>query len=91
MCSDTPAAVRRYIRERGLLPQFLYLLGTPAQLRATWAHWSVSAVSRSRELVDHVAYTALVDTAGRQRVLYDSQIKARQVLHDLRLLMRSRA
>lgn len=88
---DTPAAVRRYIRERGLLPQFLYLLGAPAQLRATWAHWSVSAVSQSRELVDHVAYTALVDTAGRQRVLYDSQVKARQVLHDLRLLMRPRA
>jgi protein SCO1/2 len=88
---DTRAAVRRYIRERGLLPEFVYLLGTPAQLRTTWARWSVSAVSRSPELVDHVAYTALVDTAGRQRVLYDSQVKARQVLHDIRLLMRSRA
>ena len=88
---DTPAAVRRYIRERGLLPEFLYLIGTPAQLRPTWAHWSVSAVSRSPDLVDHVAYTALVDPTGRQRVLYDSQVKARQVLHDIRLLMRSRA
>jgi protein SCO1/2 len=88
---DTRAAVRRYIRERGLLPEFRYLLGTPAQLRTTWAHWSVSAVSQSPALVDHVAYTALVDTAGRQRVLYDSQVKARQVLHDIRLLMRSRA
>jgi len=88
---DTPAAVRRYIKERGLLPQFLYLLGTPAQLRQTWAQWDVQAVSRSPDLVDHVAYTALIDTTGRQRVLYDSQVKAQQVLHDIRLLMHSRA
>jgi protein SCO1 len=88
---DTPASVRRFSRQRGLLPQFLYLVGKPAQLRRTWQAWNVQAVSRSPDLVDHVAYTALVDPQGRQRVLYDSQVKAQQVLHDLRLLMRARA
>ena len=39
---DTPAAVRRYIRERGLLPQFRYLIGTP---RATAA--DVGALERA--------------------------------------------
>ena len=48
------------------------------------------AVQRNPELVDHVAYTALIDRTGKQRVLYDSQVKARQVLHDLRVLMRTR-
>ena len=48
------------------------------------------AVQRKPELVDHVAYTALIDRTGRQRVLYDSQVKARQVLHDLRVLMATR-
>ena len=38
-------------------------------------------------MVDHVAYTALVDPAGKQRVLYDSKVTAAQVLHDLRKLM----
>jgi protein SCO1/2 len=86
---DTPAAVRHYIAQRGLLPQFHYLIGTRAQLRAVWAAWHVLAVGSGPELVDHVAYTALVDRSGRQRVLYGSDVKARQVVHDLRLLMKS--
>jgi protein SCO1/2 len=88
---DTAAAVRAYIQARGLLPQFRYLIGSPQALRSTWAQWNVSSVASSPDLVDHVAYTALVDPMGRQRVLYDSRVKAQQVLHDLRLLMRSRA
>ena len=45
------------------------------------------AVRQSPDLVDHVAYTALVDPAGKQRVLYDSKVTAAQVLHDVRKLM----
>lgn len=87
---DTAAAVRRYSAQRGLLPEFRYLIGSRAALRTTWAAWHVLAVHRNPELVDHVAYTALIDRTGKQRVLYDSQVKARQVLHDLRVLMRTR-
>ena len=87
---DTAAAVRRYEAQRGLLPEFRYLIGSRAALRRTWAAWHVLAVQRNPELVDHVAYTTLVDRAGKQRVLYDSQVKAGQVLHDLRVLMRTR-
>ncbi len=88
---DTAAAVRRYTTERGLLPEFRYLIGSRAELRRTWAAWHVLAVQRKPALVDHVAYTALVDRTGRQRVLYGSQVKARQVVHDLRVLMGTRA
>lgn len=84
---DTRAAVRRYIAERHLVTQFRYLLGTPAELRKVWAAWHVLAVRSGPDVVDHVAYTALIDPAGRERVLYDSSVKYRQVLHDLRLLM----
>ena len=87
---DTAAAVRRYAAQRGLLPEFRYLIGTRPALRKTWAAWHVLSVQRSPELVDHVAYTALIDRRGRQRVLYGAQVKARQVLHDLRVLMRTR-
>jgi len=87
---DTAAAVRRYAAQRELLPEFRYLIGSRAALRKTWAAWHVLAVQRNPELVDHVAYTALIDRTGKQRVLYDSQVKARQVLHDLRVLMRTR-
>jgi protein SCO1/2 len=87
---DTAAAVRRYSRQRGLLPEFRFLIGSRPDLRKTWAAWHVLAVQRNPELVDHVSYTALVDRTGKQRVLYNSQVKARQVLHDLRVLMGTR-
>jgi protein SCO1/2 len=86
---DTPKAVRAYIRQRGLLPQFRYLLGTPKQLRDVWARYNVTAVARSPEVVDHVAYVVLIDREGRRRVIYDTQVRARQVAHDLRVLMKN--
>ena len=86
---DTPRAVKRYIAQRGLLPQFRYLVGSKAQLTPIWAAWHVLAVNQKPAVVDHVAYTVLVDPRGRMRLLYDAQVKARQVLHDLRLLTAS--
>jgi protein SCO1/2 len=84
---DTRATVRKYIAGKSLLPQFRYLIGTKAELTNTWAAWHVLSVRESPDLVDHVAYTALVDPTGKQRVLYDSKVTSAQVLHDLRKLM----
>jgi protein SCO1/2 len=84
---DTAAAVQAYERRMHLVPQFRYLIGTRSELRRVWKAWHVLAVSTKPDLVDHVAYTALVDTTGKERVLYDSSVKARQVLHDLRILL----
>jgi protein SCO1/2 len=86
---DTRAAVRAYEKRLRLVPEFRYLIGTRADLRRVWAAWHVLTVRNKPDLVDHVAYTALVDRTGKMRVLYDSRVRARQVLHDLRRLMRS--
>jgi protein SCO1/2 len=83
---DTAASVRAYEKRMHLEPGFHFLIGTRAQLRPVWAAWHVLAVDRSPDLVDHTGYTALVDPTGRQRLLYDAQVTAQQVLHDLRLL-----
>ena len=84
---DTAAAVRAYAKQKHLLPQFRYLIGTRPQLRRVWAAWHVLAVLRKADVVDHVAYTALIDRSGKERVLYDSNVHAAQVVHDLRRLM----
>ena len=84
---DTAVAVRKYRKRLQLVPQFQYLIGTRPQLRKVWAAWSVLSVKDGPDLVDHVAYTALVDRSGKERVLYGAQVQARQVIHDLRLLM----
>jgi protein SCO1/2 len=85
---DTPTAVRAYEKRLHLEPEFRYLIGTRAELRRVWAAWHVLSVRSKPGVVDHVAYTALVDRTGKMRVLYDSRVHARQVLHDLRRLMR---
>lgn len=84
---DTPKTVEAYAREKHLFPQFEYLIGTRAELRRVWKAWHVLAVEAKPDLVDHVAYTALIDTQGKERVLYDSSVHATQVVHDLRVLM----
>jgi len=85
---DTAKAVDEYVRARHLLPEFRYLIGTPAELHEVWAKYNVAAVRRNPELVDHVAYTVLIDPQGKRRVIYDSGVKAPQVVHDLHVLMR---
>ena len=84
-------AVRAYAQRMHLLPQFHYLIGTRAELRRVWAAWNVLSVQESAGLVDHLAYTALVDPTGKERVLYGAQVHAKDVLHDLRILMHSSA
>ena len=88
LAGDTAAAVRAYAKRMHLEPQFRYLIGTRSELRPVWAGWHVLSVQRKAGLVDHIAYTMLIDRAGKERVLYDSQVRARQVVHDLRRMMR---
>ncbi len=84
---DTATAVQAYAKRMHLLPQFRYLIGTKPQLRRVWSAWHVLAVLGKADVVDHVAYTALIDRTGKERVLYDSKVRAGQVVHDLRRLM----
>ena len=41
------------------------------------------------ELVDHTAYTMLVDRSGEGRVIYDASVKAKDVVHDVDELLSS--
>lgn len=83
---DTPTAVRAYVRRKHLVPRFHYLIGSRAELQPVWARYHVAAVANGADLVDHVAYTVLVDPHGKERLIYDAQVKAAEVVHDLRVL-----
>jgi protein SCO1/2 len=84
---DTPKSVRRYAKQHHLLPEFHFLIGSPAELMAVWKDYGVAAVARDPELVDHTAYTMLVDRSGEGRVIYDAKVKPKDVVHDVRLLL----
>ena len=87
---DTPRAVRRFVREHQLLPEFRYLRGTAAQLAPVWHAYNVTSVRRKAGDVDHTLYTVLIDRRGRGRVLYDATVLPRELVHDLRLIMSGR-
>jgi protein SCO1 len=86
---DTPKSVGAFAKTHHLPPQFHYLTGSRAELTKIWKAYDVAAVARDPELVDHTAYTMLADQSGQGRVIYDSQVKAADVAHDVRLLMSS--
>jgi protein SCO1 len=83
---DTPRAVRAYVKRMHLDPRFHYLIGSRRELEPAWAAWHVTAQDKSVGVVNHIVYTALVDPRGRERLIYDAQVTAHQVLHDLRVL-----
>ncbi len=84
---DTPKSVRAFAKAHHLPPQFHYLTGSRAKLTKIWKAYDVAAVARDPELVDHTAYTMLADHSGQGRAIYDSQVKAADVAHDVRLLL----
>ena len=86
---DTPKSVDEYAKAHHLLPEFRYLLGSRDELTKVWRAYDVAAVASDPELVDHTAYTMLVDRSGEGRVIYDSSVKARDVVHDVDELLLS--
>lgn len=83
---DTPASVRRFVREHRLLPQFRYLTGPRRVLARVWHAYYVAPQPVGRGVSLHSAYELLIDRSGRPRLSYDARVRASAVIHDLRLL-----
>jgi protein SCO1 len=86
---DTPAAVRAFLRRHRLQPRFRYLTGTHAQLAPVWAKYHIASTGGPHDTVSHSSFEILVDPRGRERLIYDAQFKAADLLHDLPLLERA--
>ncbi len=76
--------MRGYVKVHRLAPQFRYLIGSEQRADQVWQKYEVQAVARDPELIDHTAYTLLIDRAGRGIVLYPSDFRAEEILTDLR-------
>lgn len=83
---DTHAAVERFIAKHRLPAAFSYVAGSRAQLAPVWKKYNIAAQPGPNGVVSHSSYTVLIDPTGRERVLYDSQITAAAVLHDVKTL-----
>jgi protein SCO1/2 len=84
--NDTPAAVRKFVAEHRLLPEFRYLTGTAAELGPVWQAYNVLVEPRGGiEQLAHGSFTLLVDANGEPVAYYDPQASAADYAHDLRV------
>lgn len=80
---DTPAAVRGFLRVHRLPPRFRYLTGTRAELAPVWKKFHVAALPGPSGTITHNTFELLVDPSGRERLFYDSTLRAADIEHDL--------
>lgn len=69
---DRVSDVAHYSREHGLmnLPNWYFMTGSPAQLRAVWRRYDVSVtVNKSNGEIEHEAPMLFIDRDGRERWL----------------------
>ncbi len=67
------ADVLAYSRAHGLVNQWDFLTGSPAQLKATWGLYHI-AVQIQQGQIDHTPALFVIDQQGRERMLYLTQM-----------------
>ena len=86
---DTPALVRQFSREHGLLGRWHYLSGSRASLTPVWHSYAVYVAPRHAPAIlrdNHTSAVFLIDSRGRERVLMAGNPSAADLTRDLRLL-----
>jgi protein SCO1/2 len=89
---DTPKAVRSYLRVRGVLHRFQYLVGTRKQLAPVWAKYHIVSEPdpKLKRLVGHTGIVIGIDAGGLVRAYYPSTpLKPAWMVHDVPLLAKS--
>jgi protein SCO1 len=85
---DTPATVRRFLRQHAMTGRMEYLLGSSRQLERVWKAWGIVAKrdKKTAEFVEHSALIYGIGASGRLLTLYPSNFKPASVVHDVPLL-----
>jgi protein SCO1/2 len=85
---DTPASVKRFLRQHQMTGKMKYLIGSSAQLQPIWRAWGIK-VARSKqtpELVEHAAPIYGIGASGKVLTLYPANYKPAWLVHDVPLL-----
>jgi protein SCO1/2 len=81
---DTPNAVRTFLSMHHAGPRFRFVIGSSAALARVWKSYHVASQPGSKGTVEHSTFEILIDPSGRERVYFDSQVKAREVVSTLK-------
>jgi protein SCO1 len=87
--ADTPARVKHFLAQVSLTGRARWLTGSLAQLRAVWGAYGITPPSAGRGVFANSASVFLLDSAGRERVLFQSeQLTPEGLAHDIDTLAR---
>jgi protein SCO1/2 len=89
---DTPAGVKRFLKQRLLTGKVRWLLGTRAQLRPVWLEYNilVKSLPQTPAIIEHASLIYGIDARGRIRVGYPaSPLKTAWIEHDAPILARA--
>jgi len=82
--ADTPAHVAKFLEQVSLSGRVLYLTGSLAQLQPVWRAYRVVPGTSGRAAFDNHASVLLLDRAGAERVLFQSeQLTPEALAHDI--------
>jgi protein SCO1/2 len=85
--ADTPARVKHFLAQVSLTGRTRWLTGSLAQLRAVWHAYGITPPSAGRAVFANSVSVFLLDSAGRERVLFQSeQLTPEGLAHDIRKL-----
>jgi len=83
---DTPAAVKKYVREHQLLPAFRWALGSQQELEQVWRAYKIVVMPDVKDTVSHSTVQLLIDPTGHERLVYGAEVQAADVVADLKTL-----
>jgi protein SCO1/2 len=85
--ADTPARVRAFLAQVSLAGRAQWLTGSLARLRSVWRAYGITPASAGPAAFANSASVFLLDRAGRERVLFQSeQLTPEGLAHDVRRL-----
>jgi protein SCO1/2 len=84
---DTFASVRRYVKEKSLLPQFRYLVGSKQELEPVWSAYGILIDPVDLESIDHTGRIIVIDRKGQLRAGFPPTVPAATVLADVTKLL----
>ena len=88
---DTPATVAAFLREHQLTGEASYLIGAASELVPVWRAWNVGSEQdlSHPDRVDHTALIYGIGASGKIVTVYTSEVRAREVAHDVPGLLAS--
>jgi protein SCO1/2 len=85
---DTPAVLHAYAHHLGVdLASWAFVTGHPQTVQAVWQAFGLTVKPRTKEVVDHPAWTLLIDRKGMVQYRYlGSLLEVETILEDMRTL-----